>query len=42
MFFNLTKKIIDQDKKYIGFLSLKNLSPGKFWRTPTHTDIIEF
>ena len=24
------------------FLSLKNLFLGQFWRTPTHTDIIEF
>ena len=24
------------------FLSLKNLSPGQFWKTPTHEDIIEF
>ena len=24
------------------FLVLKNLSPGEFWGTPTHEDIIEF
>ena len=24
------------------FLSLKNLSPGQFWKTPTYEDIIEF
>ena len=24
------------------FLDLKNLSPGQFWGTPTHVNIIEF
>ena len=26
----------------LNFLSLKDLSPGKFWGVPTHADIIEF
>ena len=26
----------------LDFLSLKNLSPGKFWSPPTHADITEF
>ena len=36
------KVIIQIGSQNFDFLSLKNLSPGQFWKTPTHEDIIEF
>ena len=42
---NIYLKVIIQNSlgsQNFDFLSLKNLSPGQFWKTPTHEDIIEF
>ena len=38
---NYLKVTIETFSK-LRFLGLKNLSPGRFWGAPTHTDIIEF
>ena len=49
MFFNSNKEISRLRKEInrllgkgmFSFLGLINLSPGQFWGTPTHADIIE-
>ena len=39
---NIYLKVTNETYSNLNFLSLKDLSPGKFWGAPTHADIIEF
>ena len=39
---NTYVKVTIETVPKLRFFSLKNLTPGQFWRAPTHTGIIEF